>query len=150
MIEELVMIVPVKRTSIPEDVTTLKPHMFLVNKYLADGRFGKVKARVVANGRDQDPEKSPNKSSPTVAIHSVFVVLGLACQKHWQVVTKIDIKDAFVQTPMTPTDLYEAGPKNHEVCTRNVSSSFGRMRVCILSYSRLRMVVCRQTHFGRH
>ncbi len=50
----------------------LKSHMFVVIKYLANGQFDKVKARFVADGRDQDPEMFPNKASPTVAIHSVL------------------------------------------------------------------------------
>jgi hypothetical protein len=75
--------------------------MFLVNKYLTDGGFNKVKARLVADGRDQDPEMSPNKSSPTVAIRSVFTVLGSACQKkRWRIVMRIDIEGVFVQIPM--------------------------------------------------
>jgi len=77
LVEELVAIVPVKRTSIPEGVTILKSHMFLINKYLADGGFDKVKARLVADRRDQDPEMFPNKSSPTVAIQSVFTFSGV-------------------------------------------------------------------------
>jgi len=100
LIKELVAIVPVKRTSIPQGVTILKSHMFLINKYLANGGFDKVKARLIADGRDQDPEMFPNKSSPTVAIQSVFTVLGLACQKRRRIVAKIDIKGAFIQTPM--------------------------------------------------
>ena len=40
-----------------------------------------MKARLVADRRDQDPELYPNKFSPTVAIHSVFTVLGLAMVK---------------------------------------------------------------------
>jgi hypothetical protein len=43
LIEELVAIVPVKRTSIPADVTILKSHMLLVNKYMAGGSFDEVK-----------------------------------------------------------------------------------------------------------
>jgi len=106
LIEELVVIVPVKCTSILADVTILKSHMFLVNKYLGDGSFDNVKAKLVADGRDQDAELFPNKSSLMVAIHSVFTVLALACQKHWRVVAKIDIKGAFVQTPMSCPPIY--------------------------------------------
>jgi hypothetical protein len=106
LVEELVAIVPVKRSSIPQDVKILKSHMFLMNKYLADGPFDKVKVRLVTDGRDQDPDNYANKSSPTVAIHSVFTALGLTCQKRWQVVTKIDIKGAFVQMPMTGPPIY--------------------------------------------
>ena len=42
----------------------------------------------------------PNKASPTIAIHSVIAVLGLVTARPWQIVVKIDIKEAFIQTPM--------------------------------------------------
>jgi hypothetical protein len=106
LFEELVAIVPVKRPTIPNDATILNSHMFVVNKYDANGEFGKVKAKLVADGRDQDPTLYPNKSSPTVAIHSVFTVLGMIGAKRWLIVTKIDIKGAFVQTPMTGPPIY--------------------------------------------
>ena len=48
----------------------------------------------------------PNKSSPTVAIHSVFTVLGLVAALKWLIVVKIDIKGAFLQTPMTGDPIY--------------------------------------------
>jgi hypothetical protein len=106
LFEELVTIVPVKRNTIPGDVTILNSHMFLVNKYDANGEFEKVKARLVADGRDQDPALYPNKSSPTVVIHSVFTVLGMAGEKRSRVVAKIDIKGAFLQTPMSGPPIY--------------------------------------------
>jgi hypothetical protein len=71
-----VAIIPIRKSEIPEDATILNSHVFLVNKYNANGEFEKVKARLVADGRDQDPLLYPNKSSPTVSIHSVFAVLG--------------------------------------------------------------------------
>jgi hypothetical protein len=106
LFEELVAIVPVKCHEIPPNATILNSHMFLVNKYNAEGEFEKVKARLVADGRDQDPAMYPNKSSPTVAIHSVFMVLGMAGEKRWRVVVKIDIKGAFVLTPMSGPPIY--------------------------------------------
>ncbi len=42
----------------------------------------------------------PDKSSLTVAIHSVYTVLGLMAEKSWRVMVKIDIKGVFVQNPM--------------------------------------------------
>jgi hypothetical protein len=80
--------------------------MFLVDKYDAEGNFEKVKARLVADGHDQDPTLYPNKSSPTVAMHSVFAVLGMAAEKRWRIVVKIDIKGAFVQTPMSGPPIF--------------------------------------------
>jgi hypothetical protein len=42
----------------------------------------------------------PDKASPTVAIHSVFMVLGIMSSEKWLTVAKVDVKGAFVQTPM--------------------------------------------------
>jgi len=97
---ELKALRAIRRAEITKSAKVLKSQMFLVRKYLANGTFEKVKARLVADGRDQDSDLYPNKSSPTVAIHSVFTVLGLAATKAWRMVIKIDVKGAFVQTPM--------------------------------------------------
>jgi hypothetical protein len=80
--------------------------MFVVEKYLANGDFNKMKARLVADGRDQGTALYPDKSLPTVAIHSVFMALGLASGKPWQIVITIDIKVAFVQTLMKGEPAY--------------------------------------------
>jgi hypothetical protein len=88
------------RVEVTKSAKVLKLHMFLVKKYLADGLFDKVKARLIADGRDQDAELYPNKLSPTVVIHSIFMVLGLAGTKTWQIVVKTNVKGSFVQTPM--------------------------------------------------
>ena len=39
-------------------------------------------------------------------MHSVFTALGLASSKPWWIVIKIDIKGAFVQTPMKGEPVY--------------------------------------------
>jgi hypothetical protein len=106
LFDELKALRIVRRAEIAKGTKVLKSHMFLVRKYLANGAFDKVKARLVADGRDQDPQLYPNKSSPTVAIHSVFTVLGLAATKSWRIVVKIDVKGAFVQTPMSGEPTY--------------------------------------------
>jgi hypothetical protein len=96
----------VRRASIRAGTKILKSHMFVVAKHLASGEFDKMKARLVADGRDQEQELYPDKSSPSVAIHSVFTVLGLMAEKPWRVTEKIDIKGAFVQTPMKGESTY--------------------------------------------
>jgi len=96
----------VRRAEIKAGTKILKSRMFVVEKYLANGKFDKMKARLVADGRNQDAVMYPDKSSPTVAIHSVFTALGLASGKPWRVVVKIDIKGAFVQTPMKGEPVY--------------------------------------------
>jgi hypothetical protein len=120
LFEELEAIVPIKRQDIPKDVTILNSHMFLINKYDADGEFEKVKARLVADGRNQDPAMYPNKSSPTVAIHSIFTVLGMAAE------TLADCCKNRYQRRLCPdaddgtTDLHETGPESDEICEGTV------------------------------
>jgi hypothetical protein len=57
---------------------------------LFDELKAKMKAWLVADGRDQFIDLYPNKSLPTVAIHSVFMVLGLVAVKQWRVMVKND------------------------------------------------------------
>jgi hypothetical protein len=91
LFEELKALRPIRRVAIKAGMKILRSHMFLVEKYLADGTFGKIKARLVADGRDQDPSMYPNKASPTVAIHSVFTALGIMMSRPWLIVVKIDV-----------------------------------------------------------
>ncbi len=93
LFEELKALRCVKRASIKAGTKILKSHMFMVEKYLANGSFDKMKARLVADGRDQDEEIYPNKSSPTVAVHSVFTALGLVSRKRWGIVVKLTLKE---------------------------------------------------------
>jgi plasmid replication initiation protein len=74
LFEDLKALRVVRRTSIKAGTKILKSHMFVVAKHLASEEFDKMKARLVADGRDQEQELYPDKSSPTVAIHSVFTV----------------------------------------------------------------------------
>ncbi len=106
LFKDLLALRAVKRAAIKGGTKILCSHMFVVAKYLASGAFDKIKARLIADGRDQDAEMFPNKSSPTVAVHSMFTVLGLAASKPWRVVAKVDIKGAFVQTPMQGEPVY--------------------------------------------
>jgi hypothetical protein len=118
----------VRRAEIKVGTKILKSHMFVVEKYWTNGNFDKMKVRLVADGRDQDATIYPDKSSPTVAIHSVFTALGLASRKPWRIVVKIDIKGAFVQTPMKGEPVYmRVDPK----VSRYVIEMFPRLRVML-------------------
>jgi hypothetical protein len=106
LFEELKALRVVKRASIKAGTKILKSHMFMVAKYMASGEFDKMKACLVAEGRDQDAEWYPNKSSPTVPNHSIFTVLGMMAGKPWRTTVKINIKGAFVQTSMQGEPTY--------------------------------------------
>jgi len=96
----------VRRAAIKAGTKILKSHMFVAEKYIADSSFDKMKSRLVADGRDQDAEMYPEQSLPMLVVHSVFTALGLASNKPWQIVIKIDIKGAFVQKPMKGEPVY--------------------------------------------
>lgn len=71
-------------------------HMFTVNKHLASGEFDKCKSRIVLHGNEQDPNLYPDKSSPTVAVHSILACLAAAALNGVTEVAKIDVKGAFM------------------------------------------------------
>jgi len=74
--------------------------MFLKEKYRADGSFEKVKARLVAGGRQQDRTVYGDKvSSPIVAISSVFMIAVIAAAER-RVVTTVDIPVAYLYAIM--------------------------------------------------
>ena len=81
-------------------------HMFSVEKFFADGTHDKFKSRLVFDGRDQDPELFPDRSSPTVALHSLMACLAIASANGITQVGKIDVKGAFIQTEMEGPPLY--------------------------------------------
>ena len=81
-----------------EGAQVYNSHMFGVEKFLADRTHDKFKSRLVFDGRDQDPELFPERSSPTVALHSLMACLTIAAENGFMKVGKIDVKGAFIQT----------------------------------------------------
>ncbi len=57
---ELKALMTMLREDIPEDAEILRSFIFLVEKFLANGDFDKVKARMVANGAQQSRKLYPN------------------------------------------------------------------------------------------
>jgi hypothetical protein len=107
LFEELNALRLVERNAITAGACILTCHLFLAEKFLADGRFDKMKARLVSHGNYQDRADFPDRSSPTVAIQLVMMVLAaFAGQMDMYKVCKIDVKGAFVQTPMEGEPIY--------------------------------------------
>jgi hypothetical protein len=104
--EELQALTPVLKAEVPKDAEVLRCFIFLVEKFLANGQFEKIKARLVANGAQQNRELYPNKSSPTANIHSIFACLTLAAYIGNYSVAKIDVKGAYIQTEITGSPIY--------------------------------------------
>jgi hypothetical protein len=104
LFEELEALEVVKE--VPAEAEILESNIFVVEKFLASGEHDKWKARIVADGRSQDRTLYPDKSSPTLAIHSLFTVLAFYAGLTGYLMSKVDIKGAFVQTPMTGPPIY--------------------------------------------
>ena len=79
----------------------LKSFMFLKQKYTAAGVIDKLKARLVANGKQQnrDDYQIWETSSPTAALTSLFTVAAIAAAEHRHVFTA-DVKGAFLNGKM--------------------------------------------------
>ena len=73
--------------------------MFLKDKYTADGKFDKLKSRLVAGGHLQDRSIYNDGSSPTVSTTSVFIITAIAASENRSVAT-IDFPGAFLNSDM--------------------------------------------------
>lgn len=58
------------------------------------------------HGNDQDILMYPNRSSPTVAAHSIMTEPAVAACNKGYIVGKLDVKGAFIQVEMTGTPVY--------------------------------------------
>ena len=81
-------------------------HMFFKDKFFADGRFQKLKARLVAGGNFVDTSLVGDISSWTVNPISVMMMLNVAALRKLSILT-IDVKGAFLIPDLTdsPSDL---------------------------------------------
>jgi hypothetical protein len=104
--EELKAVIPVMKDEVPEDAEVLRFFIFLVEKFLANGEFDKIKAQLVANGAQQNRELYPNKSSPTVSIHALFTCFALVAYIGDYAIAKFDVKGAYIQTETTGSPIY--------------------------------------------
>jgi hypothetical protein len=73
--------------------------MFLKAKYLPDGKFDKLKARLVAGGDQQDKSLYDELSSATVSTSSVFTLASIAAYEKRSVAV-VDIAGAFLNASM--------------------------------------------------
>jgi hypothetical protein len=91
---------PVRKEDLTEEQrkSIIRSHMFLAEKY-EDGKFIKMKGRVVADGRMQDRTVYTNYSAPTAKTRSVITCLKLAAVKGWDLL-KLDVGGAFLCAPI--------------------------------------------------
>lgn len=75
-------------------------HMFFKDKFFADGRFQKLKARLVAGGNFVDTSLVGDISSWTVNPITVMMMLNLAAMTQLKILT-VDVKGAFLIPELT-------------------------------------------------
>lgn len=91
---------PTHYKRIPAEYRTsiIPTHLFLKEKYTAEGSFDKIKARLVANGDQVDEDQLGETFSPTVNPVSVLTQLNIAASRRDEIAA-YDIKGAFLLTP---------------------------------------------------
>jgi hypothetical protein len=89
-------LVPVKWENLNETQKkkVVRSHMFLREKF-EDGKFIKMKGRIVADGRMQDRSIYTDYSSPTAKSRSVMTCLKLAAVQGWDLL-KVDVGGVFL------------------------------------------------------
>jgi hypothetical protein len=73
----------------------IRSSMFFKEKFFADGKFDKLKARLVAGGHMQDKSLYDDRSSPTVNLAAVFMLAALAARNKEHVMT-VDVTGAYL------------------------------------------------------
>lgn len=79
--------------------------VFLKEKYDSRGVFEKLKARLVANGKQQSREDVPNRESPTVATVNLFIMLSIAAREG-RLGSTHDVGSAFLNADMTGEEIF--------------------------------------------
>ena len=85
------------KTNDRKALKAIKTFMFIKIKYKSDGTFEKVKARLVANGPQQDPNSYTDEdcASPTAAIPFVFAIIAIAAYQQRHIIF-IDVTGAYL------------------------------------------------------
>jgi hypothetical protein len=101
---ELIQLVRTKKALVPipngtRGANRIWSHMFLKAKHDAVGTFVKMKARLVADGSQQDPSLYPDKSAPTAQLQSIMMVLAIGAAEDRHTLL-IDITGAYLEADM--------------------------------------------------
>ena len=105
IVKELTQLYHVKEAVTPvfrEDLTpaeakaVIRSSLFLNPKHDAMGTFEKIKARLVGNGKQQDRDLWPDRSSPTAMLESIMAVLTVAA-KEGRKTADLDIGSAYLE-----------------------------------------------------
>ena len=115
--------------SISERAGVIRSSMFLKEKFLSDGSFDKLKARLVGGGDQQDRnDYDLDLSSSTAATSTVFMIAALAGAEHRHVIT-VDIPAAYLNAWMKST-----GVKVHMRINKQLSKMLCALDPSLVNY----------------
>lgn len=77
----------------------IRSSMFLKEKFLSNGDFEKLKARLVALGNMQEKEVFDSVASPTISLVAIFIIIALAAIENRFVAT-INVGAAYLEVTM--------------------------------------------------
>lgn len=80
-------------------------HMFLKEKKGADGKFQKIKARLVAGGDRQDRSVYESISSPTASLTAVLIIAAIAARTK-RITKSTDVTGAYLNARMGSVKVY--------------------------------------------
>lgn len=83
----------------------IKSFMFYKEKFTANNKFDKLKARLVAGGNFHNRQDYKDVSSPTIATEAVFMILAQAVQQERYIAT-VDIGGAYLNASIGDQDVY--------------------------------------------
>ena len=107
----------------------IRSSMFLKEKFMSDGVFDKLKARLVAGGDQQDrSDYGIDLSSSTAATASVFMIAAIAAQENRHVIT-VDIPAAYLNAWMKST-----GVKVHMRINKSLSKMLVKLDLSLSEY----------------
>ena len=115
---------PVRRSSLSREQSQrlIRSSLFLKEKFDAAGKFDKLKARLVANGAQQDRELFDDVSSPTVSLSSLLTMLTVAAHEG-RSATCFDVGNAYLNADMVGEEVIMVIDKNLTAILQRVAPS---------------------------
>ncbi|KAJ9546350.1 hypothetical protein OSB04_018893 [Centaurea solstitialis] len=87
----------------PPGVNVVRSMWLFRHKFNADGSLSRYKARLVANGRSQQPGIDCDETfSPVVKPATIRIILSIAVSQHWPI-HQLDVKNAFLHGHLQET-----------------------------------------------
>ncbi|GJT34652.1 ribonuclease H-like domain-containing protein [Tanacetum coccineum] len=115
----------------PSDVNLVRSMWLLKHKFHADGTLSRYKARLVANGSNQQHGVDFDETfSPVVKPATIRTVLSLVVSRHWPI-HQLDVKNAFLNGDLSKTVYMHQPPSFVDSCYPNHGSQVAYLLIYV-------------------